>query len=59
VIVNNFYVMGIPAGPDKNDSPLSIDPNGMLAFAISSERLQLIPGRRCEDAKLRGGVKLQ
>ncbi len=45
--------------PDKADAPLIIDPDRVLSFPISSQRLQLVPWRRSQDPQFRRGVELE
>jgi hypothetical protein len=59
VIINNFHLITMPAPPDEADSPLLVDPDRMLSFPIAAQRLQLVPGRRCQDAQFRCGMQLQ
>ncbi len=59
VIVGNFHVIAVAIAPDKADAPLSIDSDGVLPFAVSSQRLQLISRRRGQDAQFRRGMKLE
>jgi hypothetical protein len=47
------------SAPDKADSPLIIDPNGVLPFSVASQCLQLIPRRRSQDSQLCGRMQLQ
>ena len=59
VIVGNLHVIAVAIAPDKADAPLSIDSDGVLPFAVSSQRLQLISRRRGQDAQFRRGMKLE
>jgi len=35
VVINDFHMDGIAAGPLKTDAPLIVDANAVLAFAIA------------------------
>jgi len=45
MIVNNLDLIGVAGVPAKTNSPLIIDPNTVLAPAISVELLKAIAGR--------------
>jgi hypothetical protein len=51
MIIGNLDVRRSLFGPSKTNAPLIIDPNAMLAFAFSLQRLQMIGGRRSQIAK--------
>jgi hypothetical protein len=53
--VHNFNVGWTIGGPDKAKPPLIIDPNAMLPFPISLQRLEAIPRRRTKVAQFRCG----
>ena len=59
MIVDDFHVVAMAITPNKTDSPLIVDPNRVLPFAIASQSFQLISGRRRQNVQLRGGVKLE
>lgn len=35
MVINDFYVIGVPVTPDKADSPLVVDPNAVLALPVA------------------------
>jgi hypothetical protein len=45
VVIHDLDAVGIAALPAEADSPLIIDANAVLAFAVSFERLELVPRR--------------
>jgi len=45
--------------PNKANSPLIVNPNGVLAFPVTTQSLQVISGRRCKHAEFRRSVQLQ
>ena len=45
MIVRYFYFVGVAIPPAKTHSPLVVDTNAVLAFAISFEFLQSVPWR--------------
>jgi hypothetical protein len=49
----------MPVSPDKADSPLIVDPDGVLPFSFSPQRFQAISRRRGKNAQLRSRVQLQ
>jgi len=49
----------MPITPDKTDSPLFVDPNRVLSFAIATQTFELISGRRRQNAQLCGCMKLE
>ena len=49
--------MAIP--PNKTDSRLIVDANGVLPFPVAPQSFQPIPRRRCQHAQFRGSVQLQ
>jgi hypothetical protein len=59
VIVDDFHIVAMAVTPDKTDSPLIIDPNGVLPFPIAPQCFQLISRRRSQNAQLSHGMKLE
>jgi len=45
MIVNNLDLVGFASVPAKTNSPLIVDTNAVLTFAISVEFLKTIAGR--------------
>jgi hypothetical protein len=45
VVVDDFYVVGVAVTPSETDTPLVVDPDAVLAFAIAFEGFEPI-GRR-------------
>jgi hypothetical protein len=42
VVVNDLDLESLGVSPSKTDAPLIVDPNAVLPFAVSRERLQPI-----------------
>jgi len=42
VVVDNLYVVGVGLSPDKTDAILIVDADGVLAFAVFDQRLQMV-----------------
>ncbi len=59
VIIDNFHVIAVAIAPNKANSPLMINSDRMLAFAIPPQRLPLIARRRGQNPQFRGGMKLE
>jgi len=59
MIVDNFDVMAVAIAPNEADSPLLIDPDGMLSLPVTTQRLQLVSRWRRQYAQFRRGVQLQ
>jgi hypothetical protein len=57
VIVHYFHVNGISVFNPKADTPLVIDTDAPLTFAVSLQSLQPVAGRRTEVFKPIGIVK--
>jgi len=49
----------MPVPPNKTDSPLIVNPYRVLPFSFSSQRFQVVSGRRRKNAQLCGSVQLQ
>ena len=49
----------MPGPPDKANPPLLVNSYGVLSLAVSAQRLQLISGRRRQNAQFRCGMQLQ
>jgi hypothetical protein len=58
-MIDDFHFITMAITPDETDSPLIVDPNRVLPFTIASKCFQLISGRRCQNAQLRGCMKLE
>jgi hypothetical protein len=56
VVVDDLHVLGSVV-PDEADTPLIVDPDGMLAFPSSFEGFQTIPGWRAQIRQPCGGVQ--
>ena len=54
MVIYNLNGKGIPVFPFKNNAPLIIDSDAILAFPISLKRLQPIPGRLLQVLKSMG-----
>jgi hypothetical protein len=59
MIIDDFNFVTVAITPNKTDSPLIVDPSRVLPFTITSQRLQLIPGRSRQNVQLCGCVKLE
>ena len=57
MVVDEFYVRGIRAGPAETDPPLVVDPNAVLPGAIAFELLQPVAGRHAEVIERFGGIQ--
>jgi hypothetical protein len=51
VIVDNLNIFRVAAGPHKADPELVIDPDRMLPWAVTLERLQFVAGRTPQIAQ--------
>jgi len=50
MIVGYFNLVRVAVSPQKANTILPIDPNRMLAFAVSLEQLELVSRRRTKIA---------
>jgi len=48
MVVSYFNFVGVPALPNKTDTPLVVDSDTKLAFAVAFEPLQPVGGRDSE-----------
>jgi len=46
MVVRDFNLLCITFTPDEADAPLIVDADAMLAFTVSAQRFQVIPGWR-------------
>ena len=53
MIIDDFDLMSGTFEPDETDSPLTVDANAVLPFAVPPKCFQTIPGRRSKIAQLR------
>jgi hypothetical protein len=58
VIVDNLNLVCVPIAPHETKTPLIIDTNTVLSFAIAPQRLQAVPRRRCQVAQFCGAIQL-
>ena len=58
MIVNDFDVKGVQAGPVEADAELVIDPDRVLSFSIASERFQAIAGNSGKIRQSSGGMEM-
>jgi hypothetical protein len=58
MVVNDFDIMRAVSFPAEADTPLIVDTNGVLAFAVAFESFQSIAGRNAQVNQFRDGVKL-
>ncbi len=56
VIIDNFDLLGISAGPTETDAPLIIYPNRVLPAATTFECLPSMAGRQLEESQLHGSI---
>lgn len=59
MVVDDFHVVAMAFVPDKTNSPLIVDSNGVLAFSVTAQSLQLIRRRRSQNAQFCRGVHLE
>jgi hypothetical protein len=59
VVIDDLDVVTMTGTPNKTDSPLAVDPNGMLPFAIACKSLQLIARRRGQKPQFGRRMHLQ
>jgi hypothetical protein len=59
MVIHDFDVIAMAVAPDEADPPLIVDANGVLSFSVAPQGLQLIAGRRGQDAQLGRGMQLQ
>jgi hypothetical protein len=50
-IIHNFHVIAMPRPPHETDSPLVVYPYRVLFCPVASQGLQLVSGRRRQDAQ--------
>jgi hypothetical protein len=58
MIIDNFYVVGVPFAPDEAEPPLLIDPDAVLSLSVAMQKFQAISRRRGQVSQLRGAVQL-
>jgi hypothetical protein len=58
VVAENFHVKSVAHPPNKADTPLIINPNAVLTFAISVQSLKAISGRRSQIPELNCTINL-
>jgi hypothetical protein len=51
-------MVSVSVAPHETDTPLIINPDAMLAGAITFESLQSVARGRCEVSQLRGNIEL-
>ena len=49
----------MPAAPNETDSPLVVNPDGVLSLPVTAQSLKLVSWRRCQNAQFRGSMQLQ
>jgi hypothetical protein len=59
VVAHDFHMMCTVVMPYKTKTPLVVDSNAVLTFAIRFEKLQLVAGWHLQAVQLRRGVQLQ
>lgn len=57
MVVDDFDLFRTRCFPDEANAVLVIDPDTVLTAPISSQRLQLIPGRHAQVGEFLGNVK--
>lgn len=58
MIINDFYFVGTVCFPAEADTPLIVDTNGMLAFAVAFEHFQTVAWRNAELNQFRYSMQL-
>jgi hypothetical protein len=58
VIVHDLDFVNVALSPHEAETPLVVNPNAILPFAIPMQCLQAIAGRSCQIAQFRGAVQL-
>lgn len=59
MIIDDLHVVTMAIAPDKTDSPLIVDSNGVLSFSLAAQSFQSIPRGRGQNSQLRGRMQLQ
>jgi hypothetical protein len=59
MVIRDLDVIAMAVAPHEADSPLIVDANGVLSFSVAAQSLQLIAGRRSQNAHFRRGMQLQ
>lgn len=59
VVVHDFDLIGAIGVPDKADTPLVIDADAVLSFAVPLERFQMVAGGNPQACQFRGRLQLQ
>src|SRR5665213_2514378 len=57
VIVADFDIFRLSFLPSKTDSPLLVDPDGILAISVTRQKLQPVAGRDTQIVQMAGGVQ--
>jgi hypothetical protein len=57
VVIDDFDIEGIRAGPSKADSPLPVDPDAVLARTITLKFLQSVRGGSQQSLQRGRGVE--
>jgi hypothetical protein len=58
VVVGDFDIVGVAAIPAKTDTVLVVDPNAMLAGAVTLEGFEAVAGRQAQVFEGGGGFEL-
>jgi hypothetical protein len=56
VVIDYLDLFGVGTGPTEADAPLVVDPDRVLATAISFQRFQSVAGRQLEEGQFDGGI---
>src|SRR3712207_5656096 len=59
MVVGDLVLFGAPVLPGEADPPLVVDPDRMLALAVSTERVKLVARRQLQVIETRRGVEQQ
>jgi hypothetical protein len=54
VVIDDFHVVDVTFDPSEADTPLIVDPDAVLAFAVALERLKTIGWRNSQIIKGEG-----
>ena len=57
MVVDDFDVVGVPAGPTETDTPLVIDADAVLSSAIASQLFEAVRGWNAKVDETGRGVE--
>lgn len=56
MVIDNLHLVSVAFSPNEADTPLIIDPNTVLSFAVAAERFEAIPRRGSQVAQISGCI---